>query len=106
MLNLTSIGQATVDQLVHKVVTALGVGSLMVVEVGWDIIRGQLFEDLLLKGCLFVVAVGAVAPTTVQNLNAVTQVLTAGHAVVVCMVTIKRESVHNTGVSCVVQDAL
>lgn len=78
----------------------------MVVEVGWDVIGGQLLEDLLLQGRLFVVAVSAVAATSVQDLDAVTQVLAAGHAVVVGMVTIKRERIHNTGVSCVVQDAL
>lgn len=44
---------------------ALGSGSLMVVEVGWDVIGGQLLEDLLLQGRLLVVAVGAVAATTV-----------------------------------------
>lgn len=103
---VTSIGHAAVDQLVHQIVIALGGGSLMVVEVGWDVIGGQLLEDLLLQGCLLMVAVGAVAATTVQNLDAVTQVLTAGHAVVVGMVTIERERIHNTGVSCVVQDAL
>lgn len=78
----------------------------MVVKVGWDVVRGQLFEDLLLQGSLFVVAVSTVATTTVQNLNAITQVLTAGHAVVVCMVTIERECIHNTGVSRIIQDAL
>lgn len=52
------------------------------------------------------VAVGAVAAAAVQDLNAVAQVLTAGHAVVVCMITIQRERIHDTGVSGVVQDAL
>lgn len=78
----------------------------MVVEVGRDVIRGQLFENLLLQGGLFVVAVSTVATTPVQNLNAITQVLAAGHAVVVCMVTIERECIHNAGVSGIVQDAL
>ena len=103
---VTSIGHAAVDQLVHQVVIALSGGPLVVVEVGRDVIGGQLLEDLLLQGRLLVVAVGAVAAATVQNLDAVAQVLTAGHAVVVGMVTIKRECIHNTGVSCVVQDAL
>lgn len=62
----------------------------MVVKVGWDVVRGQFFEDLLLQGGLFVVSVRPVATATVQNLNAITQVLTAGHAVVVGMVTIER----------------
>lgn len=78
----------------------------MVVKVGWDVVRGQLFEDLLLQGGLFVVSVRPVATATVQNLNAITQVLTAGHAVVVGMVTIERKCIHNTGVSGVIQDAL
>lgn len=78
----------------------------MVVKVGWDVVRGQLFEDFLLQGSLFVVAVSTVAAATIQNLNAITQVLTAGHAVVVCMVTIEWECIHNTGVSGVIQDAL
>lgn len=62
----------------------------MVVKVGWDVVRGQFFEDLLLQGGLFVVSVRPVATAAVQNLNAITQVLTAGHAVVVGMVTIER----------------
>lgn len=103
---VTSIGHATVDQLVHQIVIALSGGSLMVVEVRWDVIRGQLFEDLLLQGGLFVVALRIVAAVTVQNLNTITQVLAAGHAVVVCMVTIERERIHYAGVSGVVQDAL
>lgn len=78
----------------------------MVVEVRWDVIRGQLFEDLLLQGGLFVVALSIVAAVTLQNLNTVAQVLAAGHAVVVGMVTIERERIHNAGVSGVVQDAL
>lgn len=78
----------------------------MVVKVGWDVVRGQLFEDLLLQGGFFVVAVSTVATATVQNLNTITQVLTAGHAVGGCMVTIERECIHNTGVSGVIQDAL
>lgn len=78
----------------------------MVVEVRWDVIRGQLFEDLLLQGGLFVVALSIVAAVTLQNLNTVTQVLAAGHAVVVGMVTIERERIHHAGVSGVVQDAL
>lgn len=108
MKPITSVGHAAVDQLVHQVVIALCSGSLVVVEVGRDVIRSQLLQDLLLQGRLLVVAVGAVATTTVQNLNAVTQevAVTAGHAVVVGMVTVKRERIHNTGVSCVVQDAL
>lgn len=104
--SVTSVGHAAVDQLVHQIMVALGGGSLMVVEVGRDVIRGQLLEDLLLQGRLFVVAVGAVAAATVQDLNAVAQVLTAGHAVVVRMITIQRERIHDTGVSGVVQDAL
>lgn len=102
---LTSISHVAVDQLVHQVVIALSGGSFMVVKVGWDVVRGQLFEDLLLQGGFFVVAVRTVDAATVQNLNAVAQVLTAGHAVVVCMVTIERECIHNTGVSGVIQDA-
>lgn len=78
----------------------------MVVEVGWDVVGGELLEDLLLQGGLLVVAVGTVAPTAIQNLDAVTQVLTAGHAVVVGMVTVERERIHDAGVPCVVQDAL
>lgn len=78
----------------------------MVVEVGGDVIGGQLLEDLLLQGRLLMIAVGAIAATTVQDLDAVAQVLAAGHAVVVGMVTIKRECIHYTGVSGVVQDAL
>lgn len=78
----------------------------MVVEVRWDVIRGQLFEDLLLQGGLFVVALSIVAAVALQNLDTVTQVLAAGHAVVVGMVTIERERIHNAGVSGVVQDAL
>lgn len=65
MKPVTSVGHAAVDQLVHQVVIALSGGPLMVVEVRWYVIRGQLFEDLLLQGCLFVVAVGAVAASTV-----------------------------------------
>lgn len=85
---------------------ALGGGPLMVVEVGRDVIRGQLLEDLLLQSGLLVVAVGAVAAATVQDLNAVAQVLAAGHAIVVGVVSIEGERVHNAGVSGVVQDAL
>lgn len=62
---VTSIGHAAVDQLVHQVVIALCSGSFMVVEVGWDVIGGELLEDLLLQGRLLVVAVCAVAATTV-----------------------------------------
>lgn len=85
---------------------ALGGGSLVVVEVRRDVIGGQLLEDLFLQRGLLVVAVRAVAATAVEDLDAVAQVLAAGHAVVVGMVTIERERIHNTGVSCVVQDAL
>lgn len=102
MKAVTSISHAAVDQLVHQVVIALRGGSLMVVEVWRDVIGRQLFEDLFLQGRLFVVAVGAVATAAVQNLDAVAQVLAAGHAVVVGVVTIKREGVHYTGVPCVV----
>lgn len=62
---VTSIGHAAVDQLVHQVVIAFGRGPLVVVEVGRDVIGGQLLEDLLLQGRLLVVAVGAVATGTV-----------------------------------------
>lgn len=85
---------------------ALGGGPLMVVEVRRDVIGRQLLEDLLLQGGLLVVAMGAVAAATVQNLNAVAQVLAAGHAVVVGMISIEGQRVHNAGVSGVVQDAL
>lgn len=51
-------------------------------------------------------ALSVVAAVSLQNLNTVTQVLAAGHAVVVAMVTIERERIHNAGVSGVVQDAL
>lgn len=85
---------------------ALGGGPLMVVEVGRDVIGGQLLEDLFLQGGLLVVAVGAVAAATVQDLNAVAQVLAAGHAVVVGVVSIEGERIHHAGVSGVVQDAL
>lgn len=78
----------------------------MVVEVRRDVIGRQLLEDLLLQGGLLVVAMGAVAAATVQNLNAVTQVLAAGHAVVVGMISIEGQRVHDAGVSGVVQDAL
>lgn len=103
---VTSIGHVTVDQLVHQIVIVLSGGPLMVVKVGWDVVRGQLFEDLLLQGGLCVVAVSTASTATVQNLNAITQVLTVGHAVVVYMVTIERECIHNTGVSGIIQDAL
>lgn len=85
---------------------ALGGGPLMVVEVRRDVIGRQLLEDLLLQGGLLVVAMGAIAAATVQDLNAVTQVLAAGHAVVVGMISIEGQRVHNAGVSGVVQDAL
>lgn len=85
---------------------ALGGASLVVVEIGRDVIGGQLLQDLLLQGCLLVVAVGAIAATAVENLDAVAQVLAAGHSVVVGMVTIERERIHHTRVSGVVQDAL
>lgn len=65
MKPVTSISHAAVNQLVHQVVIALSGGSLMVIEVGWYVIRGQLFEDLLLQSCLFVVAVGPIATSTV-----------------------------------------
>lgn len=78
----------------------------MVVEVRRDVIGRQLLEDLLLQGGLLVVPMGAVAAATVQDLNAVAQVLAAGHAVVVGVVSIQGERVHNAGVSGVVQDAL
>lgn len=65
MKPVTSIGHAAVNQLVHQVVIALGGGSLVVVEVRRDVVGGQLFEDLLLQGCLLVIAVGAVAATSV-----------------------------------------
>lgn len=102
----TSVGHAAVHQLVHQVVVALGGGPLVVVEVGRDVIGGQLLEDLLLQGGLLVVAVGTVAAATVQNLDAVAQVLAAGHAVVVAVVAVERERIHHAGVSCVVQDTL
>lgn len=35
---VTSVGHAAVDQLVHQIMAALGGGSLMVVEVGRDVI--------------------------------------------------------------------
>lgn len=85
---------------------ALGGGPLMVVEVGRDVIGRQLLEDLLLQGGLLVVSMGAVAAATVQDLNAVAQVLAAGHAVVVGVISIEGERVHDAGVSGVVQDAL
>lgn len=78
----------------------------MIVEVRWDVVGRQLLEDLLLQCCLLVVAVGAVSGTTVKDLDAVAQVFAARHAVVVGMITVQRECIHNTGVSCVVQDAL
>lgn len=85
---------------------ALGGGPLVVVEVGRDVIGRQLLEDLLLQGGLLVVSMGAVAAATVQDLNAVAQVLAAGHAVVVGVISIEGERVHDAGVSGVVQDAL
>lgn len=85
---------------------ALGGGPLMVVEVRRDVIGRQLLEDLLLQGGFLVVSMGAVAAATIQDLNAVTQVLAAGHAVVVGVISIEGERVHNAGVSGVVQDAL
>lgn len=78
----------------------------MVVEVRRDVIGRQLLEDLLLQGGFLVVSMGAVAAATIQDLNAVTQVLAAGHAVVVGVISIEGERVHNAGVSGVVQDAL
>lgn len=85
---------------------ALGGGALVVVEVRWDVIGRQLLEDFLLQGGLLMVAMGAVAAATVQDLNAVTQVLAASHAVVVGVISIEGKRVHNAGVSGVVQDAL
>lgn len=78
----------------------------MVVEIRGNVVGCQLLEDLLLQGCLLVVAVGAVPAASIQDLNAVAQVLAAGHAEVVGMVTIKRERIHNTCISGIVQDAL
>ena len=103
---LTSVGQAAVDQLVHEVVAALGGGALVAVQVGRDVVGGELLQDLLLQGGLLVVAVGAVAPAAVQDLDAVAQVLTAGHAVVVGVVTVERQRIHDAGVPHVVQHAL
>lgn len=85
---------------------ALRRGPLMVVEVRGNVVRRQLLEDLLLQRGLLVIAVGAVATAAVQDLDAVAQVFAAGHAVVVGMVAVQRECVHNAGVSGVVQDAL
>lgn len=65
MKPVTSIGHAAVNQFVHQVVIALSGGSLMVVEVRWDVVGGQLFEDLLLQGRLLVIAVRAVAATSI-----------------------------------------
>lgn len=84
---------------------ALGGSPLVVVEVRRDVVGRQFLEDLLLQGGLLVVAVGAVAAATVQDLNAVAQVLAAGHAVVVGMVSIEGQRVHDAGVSGVVQHA-
>lgn len=78
----------------------------MIVQVRRDVVGGQLLEDLLLQGCLLVVAVGAVPAASIQDLNAVAQVLAAGHAELIAMVAIKRKCVHNACVSGVVQDAL
>lgn len=54
-----------------------------IVEVGGDVIGGQLLQDLLLQGGLLVV----VAP--VNDLDAVTHVVRAGDAVAVAVVTIQ-----------------
>lgn len=78
----------------------------MVVQVGRDVVGGELLQDLLLQGGLLVGAVGAVAPAAVQDLDAVAQVLAAGHAVVVGVVAVERQRVHDAGVAHVVQNAL
>ena len=78
----------------------------MVVQVGWDVVGGQLLQYLLLQGGLLVVAVGTVASAAVQDLDAVAQVLTAGHAVVVGVVTVERQRIHDARVPHVVQHTL
>lgn len=71
-----------VDEFVHQV-AALLAGALMVVQVGRDVVGGEFLQDLFLEGVL-----GVVVPA-VKDLHAVGEVLAAGDAVAVAVITIQ-----------------
>lgn len=71
-----------VDEFVHQV-AALLAGALMVVQVGGDVVGGEFLQDLFLEGIL-----GVVVPA-VEDLHAVAEVLAAGDAVAVAVITIQ-----------------
>lgn len=71
-----------VDEFVHQV-AALLTGALVVVQVGRDVVGGEFLQDFFLEGIL-----GVVVPT-VKDLHAVAEVLAAGDAVAVAMITIQ-----------------
>lgn len=72
----------TVDEFVHQVVALLA-GALVVVQVGRDVVGSEFLQDLFLQGVL-----GVVVPT-VKDLHAVAEVLAAGDAVAVAVITIQ-----------------
>ena len=71
-----------VDEFVHQV-AALLAGALMVVQVGRDVVGGEFLQDLFLEGVLSVVV------PAVKDLHAVAEVLAAGDAVAVAVITIQ-----------------
>lgn len=71
-----------VDEFVHQV-SALLAGALVVVQVGGDVVGGEFLQDLLLEGVLSVVV------PAVEDLHAVAEVLAAGDAVAVAVITIQ-----------------
>lgn len=71
-----------VDEFVHQV-AALLAGALMVVQVGGDVVGGEFLQDLFLEGVLRVVV------PAVKDLHAVAEVLAAGDAVAVAVITIQ-----------------
>lgn len=71
-----------VDEFVHQV-AALLAGALVVVQVGRDVVGGEFLQDLFLEGVL-----GVVVPA-VKDLHAVAEVLAAGDAVAVAVITIQ-----------------
>lgn len=71
-----------VHQLVHQIPVLLA-GALVAVQVGGDVVGGEFLQDLFLQGGLVVVV------ASVYDLHTVAQVLAAGDAVTVGMVTIQ-----------------
>lgn len=71
-----------VDEFVHQV-AALLTGALVVIQVGRDVVGGEFLQDLFLEGILSVVV------PTVKDLHAVAEVLAAGNAVAVAVITIQ-----------------